>query len=146
MCLAVSSLGLTAFSALTASITIPTGLNPGDQYWIAFVTSTIREATSSNSAEYNAFATAAANSVTELAALGKSWTAIGSTASIDACDNTNTNFTTPTGVGIYLLNDTKLADNNADLWHGDIDGPLSIDENGQNLVTVVWIGTSEFFG
>ena len=43
MCLAVSSLGLTAFSALTASITIPTGLNPGDQYRIAFVTRTIRD-------------------------------------------------------------------------------------------------------
>ena len=32
MCLAVSSLGLTVFSALTASITIPIGLNPGDQW------------------------------------------------------------------------------------------------------------------
>ncbi len=146
ICLAVSSLGLTAFSALAAPITIPTGLNPGDQYRIAFVTSTTRDATSSNIADYNAFVTAAANSVTELAGLGTSWTAIGSTASIDARDNTNTNFTTSTGVGIYLLNDTKLADNNADLWDGNIGVPLSIDENGQNLVTVVWTGTSEFSG
>ncbi len=115
ICLAVSSLGLTAFSTLAAPITIPTGLNPGDQYRIAFVTSTIRDATSSNIADYNAFVTAAANKVSELAGLGTGWTAIGSTASIDARDNTNTNFTTSTGVGIYLLNDTKLADNNADL-------------------------------
>jgi len=121
-------------------------LNPGDQYRIAFVTSTIRDATSSNIADYNAFVTAAANKVSELAGLGTGWTAIGSTASIDARDNTNTNFTTSTGVGIYLLNDTKLADNNADLWDGNIDVPLSIDENGQNLVTVVWTGTSEFSG
>lgn len=146
ICLAVSSLGLTAFSTLAAPITIPTGLNPGDQYRIAFVTSTIRDATSSNIADYNAFVTAAANTVSELASLGTGWTAIGSTASIDARDNTNTNFTTSTGVGIYLLNDTKLADNNADLWDGNIDVPLSIDENGQNLVTVVWTGTSEFSG
>jgi hypothetical protein len=144
MCLAVSSLGLTAFSTVTAPITIPTGLNPGDQYRIALVTNTIRDVTSSNIADYNAFVTAAANSVTAIAALGTSWTAIGSTASIDARDNTNTNFTTSTGVGIYPLNDTKLADNNADLWDGDIDVTLSIDENGQHLVTVVWAGTSEF--
>lgn len=76
MCLAVSSLGLTAFSAITAPITIPTGLNPGDQCRIAFVTSTIRVVTSSNIADYNEFVTAAADTVTELAALGTSWTAI----------------------------------------------------------------------
>ena len=107
MCLAVSSLGLTAFSALTAPITIPTGLNPGDQYRISYVTSTIRDVTSSNIADYNAFVTAAADSVIEPAALGTSWTAIGSTASIDARDNTNTSFTTSTCVGIYLLNDKQ---------------------------------------
>ena len=146
MCLAVSSLGLMAFSTLAAPITIPTGLNPGDQYRIAFVTSTTRDATSSNIADYNAFVTKATNSVTELAGLGTSWPVIGSTASIDARDNTNTNCTTSTGVGIYLLNDTKLADNNAVLWDDDIGGPLSIDENGQNLVTVVWTCTSEFSG
>jgi hypothetical protein len=146
ICLAVSPLGLRGFSALAAPITIPTELTPGDQYRIAFVTSTICDATSSNIADYNAFVTAAANSVSELAVLGTSWTAIGSTASIDARDNTNTNFTTSTGVGIYLLNNTKLADNNADLWDGNIDVPLSIDENGQSLLTVVWTGTSKFSG
>ncbi len=105
MCLAVSSLGLTAFSALTAPITIPTGLNPGDQYRIAFVTRTIRDVTSSNIADYNAFVTAAADAVTEPAA---AW-------------------------HVLRRRYRRLA------W-------LSIDGNGQNLVTVVWTGTSDFSG
>ena len=51
-------------------ITIPSGLNPGDSYRLAFVTSTTRDATSSNSVDYDALVTAAASSVGELASLG----------------------------------------------------------------------------
>ena len=56
-------------ASLAAPITIPTGLNPGDQYRLAFVTT---EALQSYSAapDYNAFVTSTANSVPELAALG----------------------------------------------------------------------------
>jgi hypothetical protein len=47
------------------------------------------------------------------------------------------------GVPIYLLNDTKLADNNNDLWDGSINTSLDINENGDfvgnNLR--VWTGT-----
>lgn len=72
-------------------ITQPTGLNPGDQYRLVFATSTTRDATSSNIADYNAFVTGVADSVPELLLLGTTWTAIASTASVDARDNTSTN-------------------------------------------------------
>ena len=56
-------------SAQAAPIIVPTGLNPGDTYRLVFVTSTGRDGTSSNIADYNAFVTASANSQAALAAL-----------------------------------------------------------------------------
>ena len=104
-------------TASAAPITVPTGLNPGEQYRLAFVTSTTRDATSSNIADYNAFVTATANAVPELAELGITWKAIGSTSAVDAQDNTHTNVVLDgVGVPIYLLNDTLFVNDNADLW------------------------------
>jgi hypothetical protein len=80
-----------AGTATAIPITVPTGLNPGDEYRLAFVTSTTRDATSSDITVYNGFVTASANAVTELALLGSTWTAIASTPTADARDNTNTN-------------------------------------------------------
>ena len=57
---AVMLLGL-ATENLAAPITLPTGLNPGDQYRLGFVSSTTRDATSQNIADYNDFVTATAN-------------------------------------------------------------------------------------
>src|SRR5215471_8873092 len=74
-----------------APITVPPSLSPGDQYRLVFVTSTRRTATSSSIGDYNLFVTNAANTVPELAALGTTWTAIASTATVDARDNTLTN-------------------------------------------------------
>jgi hypothetical protein len=107
-------------AASAAPITVPSGLNPGDQYRLAFVTSTTRDATSPNIADYNAFVTTAANSVPELAALGTTWSAIASTVSVSARDNTGTNFFITAGVPIYTLADTILATDYLDLWDGTI--------------------------
>jgi hypothetical protein len=144
--LALAAMAMTAPSALSAPITLPTGLNPGDQYRLAFVTSTTRDATSTNIADYNSFVTAAANTQAELAALGTTWTAIASTATVDARDNTNTLPTSgggSLGVPIFLLNDTKLADTNDDLWDNSIDTPLNILEDGTvtGISVGVWTGS-----
>ncbi len=122
-------------------VTVPTGLNLGDQYRLAFVTSTVHDAQSSDIADYNAFVTAAATAVSELAALGTTWTAIGSTLSIDARDNTLTNPTIETGVPIYNLGDARVADDNADLWDGAIQAPIQFDETGSALTAIVHTGT-----
>jgi len=128
-----------------APITVPTGLNPGDQYRLAFVTSTTRDATSSNIADYNAFVTSAANAVPELLALGTTWTAIASTSAVDARDNTNTS--AGVGFSIYLLDDSKLADNYSDLWDGSIDTPFRIMEDGTpTSIVSVWSGTGNSNG
>lgn len=134
----------TGISVQAAPIVLPAGLNPGDSYRLAFVTSAVTGAESSNINLYNTFVDNLANSVTELAALSVNWTAIASTSAVDARDNTNTNPATATGAPIYLLDGvTMLANDNADLWDGDIDNPLNIDENGNVIPgTQVWTGTT----
>jgi hypothetical protein len=140
--MAVAAMAMTANTALAAPITIPTGLNPGDTYRIAFVTSTTRDATSSDIADYNAFVTAAANSQAALAALGTTWTAMASTAGVDARDNTGTNpGIDPTGVPIYLLNDTRMANGYSDLWDGFVINAPNISETGDVLNGRVWTGS-----
>lgn len=144
--LGFAAVAITTTAALSAPITVPAGLNAGDQYRLAFVTSTKWDATSSDIADYNAFVTAAANSQTALAALGTTWTAIASTASVDARDNTGTN-PSSAGVPIYLLDaaSTKIADNNADLWDGDIDAALNITESGVAISgrrALAWSGST----
>jgi hypothetical protein len=82
-------------------IPVPSDLDPGDPYRLAFVTSTARDGTSSNIADYNAFVTGVANTVTELAALGAGWTAIVSTDAVDAVDNTDTRVFVSPDLPIY---------------------------------------------
>ena len=125
-----------AATPATASIitTVPTSLSPGDQYRLAFMTSTKRDGLSSDIADYNTFVDDLAETVTELAALNQDWKAIASTSAIDARTNTATDPTPvgPTGVPIFLLNDTKIADNYDDLWDGTLDAPLGVTELGVN--------------
>jgi len=118
--------------AVAAPITTPGDLVNGQQYRLAFVTSTRRDALSTDIADYNAFVTAAANSQAALTSLGTMWTAIGSTATVDARDNTGTNpLTDGLGVPIYLLDgSTRIADNYADLWDNSIASLLGIQEDG----------------
>jgi len=120
---------------------VPTDLNPGDQYRLAFVTSHQTTATSTDIADYNTFGTNVANTVQELEDLGTTWASIGSTAAVDARDNTGT---TGTGVPIYRMDDVRIADDNADLWDASIQNGLRIDEKGEDLYgggVYVWTGT-----
>jgi hypothetical protein len=137
-------LALASTTAIADIVTVPTSLAPGSQYRLAFVTSGARDATSSDIATYNSFVNAAANAVPQLAALGSTWTAIASTATVNAHDNTNTNPASFAGVPIFLLNDTKLADNNADLWSGGgdaIDVVFTFTEQGSTFVGNTWTGS-----
>src|SRR5690349_5670387 len=92
---------ITPVASYAAPVTVPTSLNPGDQYRLAFVTSTTTDATSTSTFYYNTFVTNVANSVPELAALGTDWTVIGSTPGIDARTNTDTDPSNSTGFPIY---------------------------------------------
>jgi len=117
-------------------ITQPTGLNPGEQYRLVFVTDATHNGVSSDIATYNAFATTEANQAAALVALGTGWTAIASTDSVDARDNTST----VPGVGVPIdgLRNNKVADSYTDLWDGSIDTPIQYSQLDNYYGGGVW--------
>jgi hypothetical protein len=148
--IALATLG-TASAVQAAIITVPTGLNPGDQYRLVFLTSGTRNATSANIADYNTFVT---NQVTPTSALGLSlaannlsptWTVIGSTPTVNAKTNTLTDpvANASTSVPIYLIDGNKVATGYSDLWDGQINIPINRTESdGYPAVFSVWTGSS----
>lgn len=112
-------------TAHTAIIISPPDLNPGDNYRLIFITDGSTNATSSDVATYNSFVAAEAAAITALNDLGTTWTAIASTATVDARDNTGTN-PSSTGVAIYRLDGTRIADDNADFWDQEIEANINI--------------------
>ncbi|CAO5033310.1 PEP-CTERM protein-sorting domain-containing protein [Microcystis aeruginosa] len=129
---ALATLG-TAGAAQAALVVVPTGLAPGDQYRLVFVTAGTRDATSTNINDYNTFVTnqvtgsALANALSG-AGLTTTWKAIGSTSATSAKVNTGTDGTQP-DVPIYLINGNRVANNNADLWDGSIQTAISVTQN-----------------
>jgi MYXO-CTERM domain-containing protein len=104
--LAVAVAGVASHCAAGTIVTVPPGLAPGSQYRLAFVTDDPYHATSSNIAVYNSDVNTEADSVLALDALGTTWLAIGSTATVNAIDNIGID----SGVPIYNLEGQLIAD------------------------------------
>lgn len=137
-------LALSGTLVQAAIITVPTDLNPGDQYRLVFITSGITAASSSSIDDYNAFVDSLAKATgSAVEDLNTTWAIIGSTTSIDARDNTHTNDAAgDPSVPIYRLDGQRVADSNADLWDGSINAAISITEKGGGLSTYTWTGTA----
>jgi hypothetical protein len=127
-----------------AGLVVPPDLLPGEQYRVLFVTSTDRNATSTNIADYNAFVTAAASSEADFASLGTTWSAVASTAAVSARNNTNTNPANGVGVPIYRPDGLRLAVGNTDFWKCPLVPSPDLTETGTaNPYSLVWTGTSD---
>ena len=91
----------------------PADVEAGESFRLLFVTSTGRNAQSTDIADYNAFvqtrAKAGHSAITD--DIGDQFKVVGSMAAVDARDNTGT---TRAGVPIYWLNGAKVADDYAD--------------------------------
>ena len=97
----------------------PSGLGTGDSFRLLFLTSTKSPLTSSDIATYNTFVqNRAAAGHAAIQSYSSLFKVVGSTAAVDARDNTGT---TGTGVPIYWLNGNKVADNYADFYDGSWD-------------------------
>ena len=123
----------------------PAGLNAGDKFRLLFVTSDKRDATSTDIADYNSFVqSAAAAGHAAIRGYSAGFRALASTESVDARDNTAT---TGTGVPIYWLNSSILADDNADLYDGGwANESQRTNERGTTTVidtSVVWSGSTD---
>jgi hypothetical protein len=142
-------------SNVSAAIVIPPlDLNPGDKYRLVFVTSGTRDAESADIADYNDFVNAQAALVTAAGFPTSGWTAMASTESVDARDNTGTNPSGGAGYPIYRVDGVRIADDYNDLWDGGrLAAPLSITQQGDPYPNTVppcasfpyclaWTGTS----
>ena len=119
----------------------PSGLNPGDTYQLVFVTSTTRDANSSDIVDYNTHVQNAANAAnigtgSTIFGFDVSWAAIASTPSAHARDNA------PVMGEVYNLGGQKVADDFTDMWDGTIDNPINITETGALYTdNSVWTGS-----
>ena len=101
----------------------PSELGARDQFRLLFLSSTTRNATSSDITDYNTFIqTRAAAGHTDIQAYSNGFKVVGCTEDDDARDNTGTTFTSSDkGVPIYWLNGTKVADQYQDFYDGSWD-------------------------
>ena len=121
---------------------------PGDTYRFAFYTSGKITAESADISTYNAFIQGLANAtgVYDIGASdGVTWNVIGSTADVDARDNTSTNSSVNgTGESIFLLDGSTLVANDyADLWDGSIQHVIDLTEQG-TFPTYFWPCTGTY--
>ena len=97
----------------------PAGIGPGERFRLIFLSSTKRDATSTDIETYNTFVQdLAANGHANIEDHSSRFRVVGCTESTDARDNTRT---TSPGVPIYWLGGTKVADNYADFYDGSWD-------------------------
>jgi hypothetical protein len=124
--------------------TTPSGLAPGTQYQLVFVTSDGFFATSTSISTYNADVTTEAALDSQLAtfdsANGVTWTVIGSTPTVNADSNAAS-----TGL-VYTLNGTEVASSSNTLYSGSLLAPIDINQSGNVEGTLVWTGSSSSNG
>ena len=130
--LQVSLVFALAVSEVNAGVIAP-NLPPGTPYQLLFVTSGVRDATSSNIADYNSFVTAQAALSPSLPS-GVSWSAVASTTSIDARVNARNNFPVYTTDGLLVANA---------LYQATISQrPFDQFGNGPSAAHAVWTGST----
>ena len=140
----LSVFALAAIAAGTASagsIATPTGLNPGDQFRIVFLSTTTTTATNSNLSTYDSIVSSDATGYT-YGGNSPIWKAIVSSATIDAKDHIGLQSTSV--VRLYTVNGTKVSGGN--LWSGALLNPINVTIGGTLYNTNVWTGTNSSDG
>jgi len=137
-------------------IMCPTGTNPstslpwalGDTYQLVFLTSTTRDASSTDIAVYNAFVNTAADGSPLTGVPGVTWYAIASTTNgttgVNARDNALVS------APVYRLDLALVATGFADMWDSSISNPINVTEQGiqvsaapNSAAARVWTGSME---
>jgi hypothetical protein len=104
---------------------VPQGLAPGSEFYVMFYTSSTRDATSTDIADYDTHAQQAAVSCGSgnyganaaiFNTAPNQWKVVGATAAVDQCDP----FKGDTAVPLYGITGLKIADNAADFQDGTI--------------------------
>jgi hypothetical protein len=143
--LSVGCLLLSGTATSAQITTVPSCLEPGDEYRLMFVTSTSRDATSAIMHEYNLFVRGVANSQPELAALSTQWYAVGGTATTSA--RTNTGIIASGDVPVFRLDGQMVVNDAYDLWNTQFQPLLNlvaIDETGALKTTFGAVFTGSY--
>ena len=99
----------------------PASIGPGERFRLIFLSSTKRNATSSNIETYNTFVqNRAAAGHANIQDHASRFKVVGCTQAVDARDNTGTNTNGP-GVPIYWVGGSKVADSHTDFYDGTWD-------------------------
>ncbi len=118
----------------------PSGLDPGDPFRFVFVTDGIRDATSTNIADYDSFVNSQAGGATYDGVV-VNWLAIASTDLVDAIDHVG-QATAP----VYLSDGTLVTTSTtpAGLWSRELVHAINLDVAGNPVdpVFFVWTGTN----
>ena len=125
----------------------PSGLGVGDEFRLLFVSSTTRNAASTDIATYNTWIqNRAAAGHADIRDYSDTFRVVGSTAAVDARDNTETAYTSSDkGVPIYWLGGNKVADQYEDFYDGGWDEEVNRkDEDGNaSSLTQIWTGSND---
>ena len=114
---------------------LPAGFSKGDQFRLLFLSSTTRDASSSDIADYNTFIQdLAAAGHADIRAYSSGFRVVGCTRRVDARINTGATYTSADkGVPIYWLDGAKAADDYEDFYDGSWDQERNDkDETGNN--------------
>ncbi len=127
----------------TADAVLPTGLAPGSQYQILFVTSGGTTGGSSNITDYDSFVTQEADQSAVLKALGVTWTAVASTYNENSEMGSAANqASSTTNIKIYDTHGDFLEPNFPSLFSdAAFKGPLYDQFGAAAPDTVVWTGS-----
>ena len=126
---------------------VPSGLGVGDSFRLLFISTSDRDASSSDIAVYNTFVQnlVDTNGHDDIKAHSATFRMLGSTEAVDARDNTGT---TGTGVPIYWLNGAKVVDDYADFYDGGWDEEATGRRETGASVSIgtdwkIWTGSAE---
>ena len=112
----------------------PSGLEAGDRFRLLFLSSTDRNAESTDIADYNTFVqTRVAAGHTDIQDYSSQFRAVACTEAVDARYNTGT---TGTGVRIYWLGGAQAADSYPDFYDGSWDEEVTVRDESATSITM----------
>ena len=122
------------------AVPIPPDLQPGDQYQLMFISSTVRDGNSSDVANFDEFVQAAVDSAEIGISEGVNWSAVVSIGD-DSGPQINARDHALVSSPVYNMNLDLVASGFADLWDGAVTNSPQWDERGFNLRSDAWTGS-----
>ncbi len=140
----ISTLSFSVFALDAPTVLVPTGLNPGDQFYVMFMSSTT---TAGNKTvdQYNTLVNTDANAQSIGPTDGLTWFALMNHVDVMATptEQTLSLFAANTAAPVYTTAGGKIASNRADLFDGEIGTAISFEADGVTKpANTVWTGSN----